>query len=151
MKRSQLFDLCSRRGFMKGMSTILGSAAFQSLLRLDSLGSTKVNPLAAKAPHFPAKAKNCIFLYMEGAPSHIDTFDPKPELDKMHLTEFQKEGKFVAVMDVGARALVKSPFTFRQTGESGLWMCEHFENLERVRTIFASTGLSGGFGRPSNC
>lgn len=132
MKQSQPFDLCSRRGFMKGMGTILGSAAFQSLLQLESISSANLNPLSAKAPHFPAKAKNCIFLYMEGAPSHIDTFDPKPELDKRHLTEFRKEGKFVAVMDIGARSLVRSPFKFRQTGESGIWMCEHFENLERV-------------------
>ena len=117
---------------MKGMGTVLGSAALHALLRQDGYAATQANPLAVKKPHFPGKAKACIFLYMEGGPSHMDTFDPKPELDRMHLTEFSKDGKLVAAMDVGARSLVRSPFSFRQTGQSGVWMCEHFEQLERV-------------------
>ena len=122
----------SRRGFAKGIGSILGSAALQSLLQDDGFAAGPADPLAAKPQHHPAEAKSCIFLYMEGAPSHIDTFDPKPELDKQHLKAFSKKGKFVAVMDVGARSLVKSPFQFRQVGESGLWMCEHFQHLEKV-------------------
>ena len=131
-KNAHLHQMCSRRGFMKGMGAVLGSTAFHSLLRTDGYASVVDNPLAPKAPHIPGKAKACIFLYMEGGPSHIDTFDPKPELDKMHLTEFNKDSKFVAAMDLGSRALVRSPFSFRQVGESGLWMCEHFEHLEKV-------------------
>ena len=53
--------------------------------------------LAPKPPHHTAKAKRCIFLLMEGGPSHIDTFDPKPKLEQLHMTRFQKErSKFEA-------------------------------------------------------
>ena len=113
----------TRRGAIKSLGGMLGSAALHSLLASEA---------RAGAQHHAAKAKACIFLYMEGGPSHIDTFDPKPELDRQHLTEFNQQGKFVAAMDLGSRALVKSPFAFRATGQSGLQMCEHFEHLETV-------------------
>src|SRR5437870_3490919 len=56
-----------------------GNRAFAGAPVADTPGS----PLAPKPPQFPAKAKSCIFLFMEGGPSHIDTFDPKPELNKL--------------------------------------------------------------------
>ncbi|MEO6742621.1 MAG: DUF1501 domain-containing protein [Chthoniobacteraceae bacterium] len=120
--------LCSRRKFIGGMGAMLGSLALRDRL----LADVATNPLAARAPHFPTKAKACIFLYMEGGPSHMDTFDPKPELVKRHMQPFTKDSKFVAAMDTGARVLVRSPFQFRETGKSGLWMCEHFDQLARV-------------------
>ena len=70
----------SRREALYGMGAGLGSVAFSSLLQ----GAN------SKIVHHPAKAKNCIFLFMEGGPSHIDTFDPKPELTKRHLQKFTK-------------------------------------------------------------
>lgn len=120
-----------RRQFLQGVGSLLSAAALHSLLRADT-NARAPNPLASRAPHRPAKAKACIFLYMEGGPSHIDTFDPKPELERRHLMPYRQTGKFVAAMDTGNRFLVKSPFRFRQTGAGGLWMCEHFEQLARV-------------------
>jgi hypothetical protein len=121
----------TRRDFLRGVGGVLGSVALRSLLQAEAAPAPAV-PLAPRPPHHPAKAKACIFLYMEGGPSHVDTFDPKPTLDRLHLTPFTKSGKFVAAMDTGSRFLVKSPFAFRQTGRGGLWMCEHFEQLARV-------------------
>ncbi|MCA9046066.1 MAG: DUF1501 domain-containing protein, partial [Planctomycetaceae bacterium] len=72
-----------RRSFLYGLGTSLGSVALSTLLAEES-GS---NALAPRSGHFPAKAKHCIFLMMEGGPSHIDTFDPKPALEKLHLKE----------------------------------------------------------------
>lgn len=71
----------TRRDFLYSLGASLGSVAFSSLLAAEA----KKNPLAPKLGHLPAKAKNVIFLMMEGGPSHIDTFDPKPLLAKMHL------------------------------------------------------------------
>jgi hypothetical protein len=79
-----------------------------------------------------AKAKSCIFLFMEGGPSHIDTFDPKPKLADLHLQEFRRDDKFASAMSGGKRYFVESPFRFRQAGASGLWMCENFEHLAGV-------------------
>jgi hypothetical protein len=69
---------------------------------------------------------------MEGGPSHLDTFDPKPKLSEVHLKEFQREDKFISAMASGKRYYVKSPFKFRQSGQSGLWMCENFAHLAGV-------------------
>jgi hypothetical protein len=67
-----------RREFLYGVNGGVGALAFHSILRAEE----ESGPLAAKVAHFPkAKAKRCIFLYMAGGPSHIDTFDPKPKLN----------------------------------------------------------------------
>ena len=72
-----------RREFLYGLNTSLGSIAFSAMLANDA--SAQDTP--ARVAHFPkAKAKHCIFLYMEGGPSHIDTFDPKPRLKELHLS-----------------------------------------------------------------
>ncbi|MEO6739906.1 MAG: DUF1501 domain-containing protein, partial [Chthoniobacteraceae bacterium] len=68
----------TRREFIYSLGASIGSVALTSLLSREAAAAEKVNPLAPKAGHFPAKAKSCIFLMMEGGPSHIDTFDPKP-------------------------------------------------------------------------
>ncbi len=78
----------TRREFIYSLGASLGSVAFSSLLAEEA----KTNPLAPKQGHLLSKAKNVIFLMMEGGPSHIDTFDPKPMLAKMHLKEFVVNG-----------------------------------------------------------
>jgi len=76
----------NRREFLYGVNGGLGALAFHSLLRRDAMAK---GPLAPKKPHLPeAKAKRCIYLYMAGGPSHIDTFDPKPKLADLHLKKF---------------------------------------------------------------
>ena len=71
---SQVF---SRRTMLKASASGFGYLAFAGL---SSMAAGKAHPLAAKQPHFPARAKRVIFLCMEGAPSHVDTFDYKPRL-----------------------------------------------------------------------
>ncbi|HYF36687.1 MAG TPA: DUF1501 domain-containing protein, partial [Prosthecobacter sp.] len=117
----------TRREFVYGLGTSLGSVALTSLLASES--ST---PLAPKAQQVPAKARNCIFLMMEGGPSHIDCFDPKPVLEKLHLQEFTREGKMKSAMESGKRYYVKSPFKFAQHGQSGAWMSEPWQHLAKV-------------------
>ncbi len=77
----------SRRGFLASAASGIGGIALANLLAQDSsfAASPKAtNPLHAKAPHHTPKAKACIFIFMAGAPSQIELFDPKPELNKMH-------------------------------------------------------------------
>ena len=71
----------TRRDFLYGLGASLGSVAFSDLIAQEAASS----PLAPQAPQLPTKAKRCIMLFMEGGPSQVDTFDPKPELNKRHL------------------------------------------------------------------
>jgi len=81
--------LQSRRSFLTTSANGVGALALASMLQGDGLlaadGSpATANPLAPKAPHFAPKAKSCIFIFLEGAPSHIDLYDPKPKLNELH-------------------------------------------------------------------
>lgn len=118
----------SRREMLYGLGAGLGSVALTSLLA-DEADS---HPLTPKQSHLPAKARNVIFLMMEGGPSHIDTFDPKPALESMHLKEFVRSGKQKSAMESGKRYYVKSPFRFIQAGQSGADMAENWEHLAHV-------------------
>src|SRR6058998_1310475 len=71
----------TRRDFLFRMGAGLGSVALSALL---SREEARAGVLSPKPPHHPSKAKACIFLLMDGGPSHIDTFDPKPKLNRLH-------------------------------------------------------------------
>jgi hypothetical protein len=118
----------TRRDFVYGLGASLGAVALTSLQAEES----KASPLAPKPAHLPAKAKNVIFLMMEGGPSHIDTFDPKPMLEKMHLQEFVREGQQKSAMESGKRYYVRSPFKFAKHGQSGADMAENWSHLASV-------------------
>jgi len=109
----------SRRSFLYGLGTSLGSVAFSSLLAEER----------KKGPHHAAKAKRCIFLMMEGGPSHMDTFDPKPKLDDLHMQAFTKSGEMESAMSSGKRYFVRSPFEFGKFGESGADMATNWKHL----------------------
>jgi len=110
----------SRRDLLFGGGMGLGSVALAAMN-------------APKGPHHKARAKNVIFLLMEGGPSHIDTFDPKPKLDALHMTKFQKErSKFEANMNTGERYYVKSPFQFRRAGQAGVEINTLFDKFSGV-------------------
>ena len=116
----------ARRDFLYGLGASLGSVAFTSLL------AEEQRRHGGTGPHLPAKAKNVIFLMMEGGPSHIDTFDPKPALERAHLTEFVREGAQKSAMESGRRYYVRSPFRFIKAGRSGADMAENWSHLARV-------------------
>ncbi|TWU38393.1 DUF1501 domain-containing protein [Novipirellula artificiosorum] len=122
----------NRRESLFRLGTSLGSVALASLLADEARADEKPNPLAPRKCHLPAKAKNCIFLMMEGGPSHIDTFDPKPSLAQLHLKEFTREGVQKSAMESGKRYYVQSPFPFEKHGESGADMAENWMHLSSV-------------------
>ena len=91
--------------------------------------ATATDPLAPKPVHFPAKAKRVINLFLNGGPSQVDTFDPKPMLDKYH-------GKPVPSGNLRTERktgnLLKSPFSFSKYGQSGIEVSEIFPQSGRV-------------------
>ena len=122
-----------RREFMYGLGATLGTVAFSDMLRQDVAAAAAPGPLAPKPAHLPqAKATACIFLYMAGGPSHIDTFDPKPKLADLHLKKFVRKDKFASAMASGQRYFVQSPFKFARQGQAGIQMCEHWQALAGV-------------------
>jgi hypothetical protein len=87
------------------------------------------NPLAVRAPHFPAKAKRVIYLFLNGGPSQVDTFDPKPMLDKYHGTPMPS-GNLKTERKTGN--LMRSPFRFQRHGQSGIEVSEIFPRVASV-------------------
>jgi Protein of unknown function (DUF1501) len=88
------------------------------------------NTLAPKPPHFPARAKHVIFLYMDGGPSQVDTFDPKPALDKYHgQSPYEILGKVEPTQFANIGKLLKSPWAFKNYGECGLPVSDLFPHV----------------------
>src|SRR5580658_7396497 len=101
-----MYTALSRRQMLQTAASGFGYLAFAGL---SSWAAAKDHPLAPKQPHFKARAKRVIFLCMEGAPSHIDTFDYKPRLSK-------EDGKPLPNARAAAAKLMASPWQFKQYG-----------------------------------
>jgi hypothetical protein len=111
----------SRRAALKSAAAGFGYLAFAGL---STWAAERANPLAPKAPHFPARARRVIFLCMEGAPSHVDTFDYKPRLPEL-------DGQTMpGARGFGGKVLA-SPWKFSQHGQGGLWISELFPELAK--------------------
>lgn len=118
--------LRSRREFLQKAGLGFGMIAATDLL-------ARENPLAARKPHFPAKADSVIFLFMHGGPSHIDTFDPKPLLNELHGQPVPESFGSVDLQftKVDKVPLIGSPRVFKRRGDSGLEISDLFENVAR--------------------
>jgi len=125
----------SRRDFLQRSGQGLGMLALSSLLQQSQVGQAAApaltNPLAAHAPHFPVKAKSVIWLFMNGGPSHVDTWDYKPELEKRDGKELEGFDKNTGFFTGNVGPLMKSPFKFERHGQSGAWVSEIFPHLSK--------------------
>lgn len=113
-------SLTNRRGMLQGCSAGFGWLAFKAMTA--QLAAAAENPLAPRSPHFEPRAKHVIFLCMRGAPSHVDTFDHKPELKR----NTGREG-----MGRRGEKLLGSLWDFGQHGQSGQWISELFPAVSR--------------------
>src|SRR6266853_213261 len=128
-------ELLQRTGMGMGTVALAGLLGDTGALQANESTNT-VNPLAPKAPPFPAKAKRVIHLFMNGGPSHVDTFDPKPELSRMH-------GKALPTVNLQTErktgAAFGSPYKFQKYGQSGIEVSEIFphvaENIDDICVI----------------
>ncbi|MGE3776065.1 MAG: DUF1501 domain-containing protein, partial [Pirellulaceae bacterium] len=133
-------DLLRRSGMGMaglGLATLLGDLARPRAARAEEYR----NPLLPKAPHFPTKAKRVIHLFMNGGPSHVDTFDPKPALQRYAGQELPT-GNLRTERKTGAA--FPSPFKFQRYGESGLEVSElfhhtaqHADDMAVIRSMLA--------------
>ena len=124
-----------RRDFLYGMGASLDSVALTTLMAREPLSAEPTQgprPLSPRPGHLPSAGKACIFLMMEGGPSHIDTFDPKPKLAQLHLAKFTRQGNSKSAMESGTRYYVASPFRFRNAGRCGADMSEDWHCLAQV-------------------
>ena len=140
----------TRRQILQQAGAGFGALGLQSLLAVDGV-VTGTNPLAPRAPHFAPKAKSVIFLFMYGGPSHVDLFDPKPELAKWHgkpIPVFKKEDAFMGSKT--KNVAMQSYYSFAKHGQAGIDMAETYPNLARhadnlcvIRSMFAESNNHG--------
>jgi hypothetical protein len=121
----------TRRDFLFCAGGGLGGVALSWLMARDASATPQAaNPLVARPPHFGAKAKSVIFMFMVGGPSPIDLFDPKPELIKRHGQSLPKDrGMFVSQFTKGDTPLLASTRKFSKHGQSGLEVSDLMPNL----------------------
>ncbi len=159
LKAAARCQLYRRRDLLRNTAAGFGHVALIAMLGDVATGSRTLasepeatqpdSPLAAKAPHLPARAKRIIFLFMKGGPSHVDTFDPKPILDRDH----GKPPPFALprVTFAAQGSLLRSPWRFRQHGQSGLAVSElfphvakHVDDLCILRSLHGTNPAHGG-------
>ena len=149
-----MFPEISRRSLLQHANLGFAWLAFQGLAGRNNLAAqnpalthtASANPL----PHAPPRARRVIFLFMDGGVSHVDTFDPKPELTRLHgqPARWRPDPKSQAVS--AGRKWLGSPWKFRQHGDSGLWVSNLFphqaraaDNLCVIRSLTGETPLHG--------
>jgi hypothetical protein len=134
--REALRDL-TRRHFLRDCTTGLGSLWLASQGSPAAASDTRhdpSDPLGPLPPHFPAKAKNVIFLHMEGAPSQLELFDYKPELARLHGKDCPREfleGKRFAFIR-GTPQLLGPVFPFHREAKTGMWVSDRLPRFEQV-------------------
>jgi hypothetical protein len=150
-KNPHILPVTSRREFLQRAGCGFGALAFSYLLGLDGLSvrangaAASINPLAPKPPQFPAKAKSVIWLFMEGGPSHVDLFDPKPELQRLAGKPMPESfGRPITAMGTAGNTLMPSQRKWKQHGKSGIWVsdwyphiAEHVDDMCMIRSCWA--------------
>jgi hypothetical protein len=143
------FNPVTRRAMLQRSAGGFGFLALQALLGRAHAVAAPENPLAPKTPHFPARAKRIVFLFMKGGPSHVDTFDPKPLLQRDSGKPYPFKQPRVQFAQTGK--LLKSPWSFKQHGQSGLPVSElfphvakHVDDLCIIRSLHGTNPAHGG-------
>ena len=126
-----MIPLHTRREMLRTIGGGFGSLGLLGVLAQEverSARADAANPLAPKPPQFKPKAKRVIFLFMNGGPSHIDTFDPKPALSK-HSGQTPPDSLAKGQNRQSGRTLMGSPFSFAKYGKSGIDVSELYPEL----------------------
>jgi hypothetical protein len=151
MRQPHVPRLYSRRDWLRGASGA-GSLALTYLLTQDGwmdrmlAGVAAPNPLAPKPPHFKPRAKSVIWLFMEGGPSHVDLFDPKPELERLAGQPMPPSfGRPITAMGTAGNGLMPSRRKFQKYGQSGIpvsdWyphIAQHVDDMAVIRSVWAN-------------
>jgi hypothetical protein len=125
----------SRREFLLRAGAGFGGLALASLLAEDAAAAdarrVRPNPLAPKQPHFPARARSVIFCFMDGGPSHLDLFDPKPVLNRLAGKPLPPSfaRPMTAMGQTAYTPLLGSPRRFKRHGHSGIWVSDWYPEI----------------------
>src|SRR5437870_11847626 len=119
----------TRRDMLRRCANGFGAVAFAALFGSPSpsLARRANSPMAPRPTHHRARARSVIFLYMDGGPSQMDTFDPKPRLDREHGQPIRTRVEPTQFNNIGT--VLKSPWRFRQYGESGIPVSDLFPHV----------------------
>ena len=117
----------TRREALRQIGVGFGIAGFGAMAGLQA--ATTANPWAPKQPHFPAKAKHVIFLFLNGGLSQIDSFDYKPKLNEYDGKPLPYE---MPRTEFAVGHLMRSPFQFKQYGQNGIWVSELFPRMAEI-------------------
>ncbi len=142
---------CSRRALLRGSGLGLGWLAFAAMAgQVNGASAQAARDGGASKPHFAPRAKRVVFLFMDGGVSQVDSFDPKPELDRLNgqPAKWRPDPKSQSVS--AGRKWLGSPWKFAQHGQSGLWVSELFPHAAKVadelcvvRSMVGETPLHG--------
>jgi len=131
MNEKEFHGLLCRRRFLREVACGIGMMGLADLLAAEGRTADTANPLAPKKLHFPGKAKNVIFMFMEGAPSQMDLYDPKPALQKyagQPLPDSMASQLRLAFTKKDAKIL-PSPRQFRPHGQSGIEFSDYIPHI----------------------
>jgi hypothetical protein len=141
--------ICSRRQLLRRLGGGVGSLALYDLLTRTEATAARLDPLAPRAPHFPAKAKAVISIFCYGGVSHVDTFDPKPLLLERQGEALTGKGE-VVVSQGHPGGLMPSPWKFKKYGQCGMDVSELFPHLAQkvdeiafIRSMYALSNDHG--------
>jgi hypothetical protein len=147
-----ILPVTSRREFLQRSGLGFGGLALSYLLSRDAFANPQsaipnpqFNPLSPRPPHHPAKAKSVIFLFMEGGPSHLDLYDPKPALDQLAGQPMPASfGKVITAMGTASNTIMPTKRTWKRHGQAGLWVsdwhphiAQHIDDIAVVRSMYA--------------
>jgi hypothetical protein len=123
----------TRRALLRGAGSGLGAMAIAALLaEQPAAAATVQDPTVPRKPHHAAKAKSVIFLFMEGGPSHVDLFDPKPKLNEMSGQPMPASfGKPITAMGTANNTLMGTPRTWAQYGKGGIWVSDLYPHIAK--------------------
>src|SRR6266404_4587179 len=134
LTRRQMLAQCANGFGAVALSALLSDSAY------GAIASDDKNPLTPRSSHYLAKAKHVIFLFMDGGPSQVDTFDPKPRLDKEHGEPIKCKVEPTQFNNVGK--VMKCPWKFNQYGASGIpvsdlfpHVAKHVDDLAIIRSM----------------
>ncbi|MDZ4800685.1 MAG: DUF1501 domain-containing protein [Bryobacteraceae bacterium] len=120
-----------RRDFLTRGGSGLSAIALASMLERDGFAAVS-NPLSKKEPHHKPTAKAVIWCFMEGGPSHIDLFDPKPELEKLAGKPMPESfGRPITAMGTASNTIMPSKRTWKQHGQSGIWVSDWYPEIAK--------------------
>jgi len=145
-KLSHHWPVRTRREFFTSAGSGLAGLALGTMLQQRAPAAPRRDPMAPKPPHHTPKAKAVIWLFMEGGPSHLDLFDPKPKLNEMDGKPMPESfGRPITAMGTAGNTLMGSPRVWKQHGRSGLWVsdwyphvAQHVDDMAVLRSCWAN-------------